>query len=104
MSLGVVIPFTSPSQRLLLHFFPCPPAAVAPTLALALALLLVSLAFPPRILEWVRKRTRDYPGVKVTDFTSSLADGRAFLAILDDYDPEDCPYDPSDSPSENLRT
>ncbi|CAN0350361.1 unnamed protein product [Ascophyllum nodosum] len=56
-----------------------------------------------RIMEWMRQRTRDYPDVCVTDFSGSLSDGRAFLAVLNDYDPEASPYEPTDSSSENLR-
>lgn len=63
---------------------------------------LVKTVMTCRILEWMTKRTRHYPDVNIRDFTSSLADGRVFLAILDDYDPEECPYTPSDSPAKNL--
>ncbi|CAN0355766.1 unnamed protein product, partial [Discosporangium mesarthrocarpum] len=56
-----------------------------------------------RILAWVRKRTKNHPDVVVTNFTESFADGRAFLAMLNDCEPEGCPYKPSDVPAENLR-
>lgn len=56
-----------------------------------------------RIMEWIVQRTKHYPDVSVTDFTDTLADGKAFLAILENYDPDECSYEPSDSPSSNLR-
>lgn len=59
--------------------------------------------FWDRIMEWITNRTRDYPDVNVTNFTESLADGRALLAILEDYNPSECPYGPSANPAENLR-
>ena len=46
-------------------------------------------------MEWITKRTRHYPDVEVTNFTESLADGRALLAILDDQDQSESPYDPT---------
>lgn len=54
-------------------------------------------------MEWLTKRTANFPDVSVTNFTSSLADGRALLAVLNDYDPSQSPYDPSDNPADNLR-
>eukprot|EP00903_Cladosiphon_okamuranus_P014515 g13464.t1 len=56
-----------------------------------------------RIMEWLTKRTANFPDVSVTNFTTSLADGRALLAVLNDYDPSQSPYKPSDSPADNLR-
>jgi len=43
-----------------------------------------------------------YPGVAVANFTTSFADGRAFLAILNSHSPEICPYDPTDDARDNL--
>lgn len=51
----------------------------------------------------MEKRTANFPDVKVTNFTTSLADGRALLAVLNDYDPSESPYEPSDNPADNLR-
>ncbi|CAM9392875.1 unnamed protein product, partial [Ectocarpus sp. 13 AM-2016] len=56
-----------------------------------------------RIMEWMTRRTKDFPDVEVTNFTTSLADGRVLLAILNDYDPSQSPYEPSRSPADNLR-
>ncbi|CAN0146072.1 unnamed protein product, partial [Ectocarpus sp. 12 AP-2014] len=56
-----------------------------------------------RIMEWMTRRTKDFPDVEVTNFTTSLADGRVLLAILNDYDPSQSPYEPSSSPADNLR-
>eukprot|EP00752_Nemacystus_decipiens_P011823 g10491.t1 len=56
-----------------------------------------------RIMEWLTRRTAKFPDVDVTNFTSSLADGRALLAVLNDYDPTQSPYEPSDNPADNLR-
>ncbi|CAM9537578.1 unnamed protein product [Chrysoparadoxa australica] len=55
-----------------------------------------------RIMEWVQKRTKHYPDINVTNFTDSFADGKAFMAILNDASPDECPYDPAASPEENL--
>lgn len=41
--------------------------------------------------------------MKVSNFTTSLADGRALLAILNDCNPSESPYDPTDNPADNLR-
>lgn len=54
-------------------------------------------------MEWMGKRTSNYPDVSVTNFTESLADGKALLAILDDYDPSESPYEPTESAADNLR-
>ncbi|CAM9262593.1 unnamed protein product [Phaeothamnion confervicola] len=55
-----------------------------------------------RIMDWLKKRTKNYPDVNVTNFTDSFADGKAFLALLNDVDPQECPYDPSPSPADNM--
>lgn len=34
------------------------------------------------LLRWAKKTTNKYPGVRVTDFTSSWKDGLAFSAII----------------------
>ncbi|CAM9782219.1 unnamed protein product [Scytosiphon promiscuus] len=56
-----------------------------------------------RIMEWMTRRTREFPDVNVSNFTTSLADGRALLAILNDCNPAESPYDPTDNPAKNLR-
>jgi Calponin homology (CH) domain len=33
-------------------------------------------------MEWLKSRTKHHPDVHVTNFTDSLADGRAFMALL----------------------
>ncbi|MEM7650916.1 MAG: hypothetical protein AAF204_02395 [Pseudomonadota bacterium] len=54
-------------------------------------------------MEWMVRRTKDFPDVEVSNFTTSLADGKALLAVLNDYNPSESPYDPSDNPADNLR-
>mmetsp|Transcript_2185 Transcript_2185/g.2895 ORF Transcript_2185/g.2895 Transcript_2185/m.2895 type:complete len:868 (+) Transcript_2185:233-2836(+) len=40
------------------------------------------------ILDWCKKRTSDYKGVMVTDFSTSWSDGLAFCALVDSYRPD----------------
>ena len=84
-----------------LHFLDFTPPHTPPPSRTTSLCLPVSLLCS--IMEWITKRTRHYPDVEVTNFTDSLADGRALLAILDDQDPSESPYDPTDSPAENLK-
>jgi hypothetical protein len=48
-----------------------------------------------KILSWAKRRTMDFPDVKVTNLTSSFEDGRAVLALLHDADPVNAPYRPT---------
>ena len=34
------------------------------------------------LLVWSRRITGGYPGVKITDFSTSWSDGKAFLSII----------------------
>uniref|UniRef100_A0A6B2E5H2 Putative ca2+-binding actin-bundling protein n=1 Tax=Phlebotomus kandelakii TaxID=1109342 RepID=A0A6B2E5H2_9DIPT len=40
------------------------------------------------LLEWCKEITKDYPGVKVTNLTTSWRNGLAFCAIIHHHDPE----------------
>eukprot|EP00794_Sanderia_malayensis_P014246 gene14246-15731_t len=44
-----------------------------------------------KLLKWAQIRTREYPGVEITDFSSSWADGLAFCALLNSYFPGEFP-------------
>jgi Calponin homology (CH) domain len=39
-------------------------------------------ALKRRIMEWLKSRTKGHPDVHVTNFTDSLADGKAFMALM----------------------
>ncbi|CAN0028517.1 unnamed protein product [Hapterophycus canaliculatus] len=54
-------------------------------------------------MEWMSRRTKEFPDVQVSNFTTSLADGRALLAILNDCNPAESPYNHTDNPADNLR-
>ncbi|KAG5181257.1 hypothetical protein JKP88DRAFT_346660 [Tribonema minus] len=82
-----------------------------------------------KIMEWLKGRTKHHPDINVHNFTDSLADGKAFMAIMEGAadgkafmaiiegaadgkafmaimegaDPVQCPYTPSADPKENLR-
>ena len=43
-------------------------------------------------------------GLEVNNFTDSLADGRIFLALLNDGNPNECKFAPSSRPDANLST
>jgi hypothetical protein len=45
------------------------------------------------LLEWCRQATQGYPGVTVTNFTSSWSDGLAFCAMIHRYRPSLIDYD-----------
>jgi acetylornithine deacetylase/succinyl-diaminopimelate desuccinylase-like protein len=59
-------------------------------------------ALKRRVMDWVKKRVANYPDVDVVNFTDSFADGKAFMAILNDADPENCPYEPGQTPEETM--
>lgn len=40
------------------------------------------------LLEWCKEVTKDYPGVKVTNLTTSWRNGMAFCAVIHHYQPE----------------
>lgn len=40
------------------------------------------------LLEWCKEVTKDYPGVKVTNLTTSWRNGMAFCAVIHHYRPE----------------
>ena len=51
-------------------------------------------ALKKKILKWCQKRTEKNGDVDVRNLKDSFMDGRAFLAILEDVDPEGSPYAP----------
>lgn len=40
------------------------------------------------LLEWCKEVTKDYPGVKVTNLTTSWRNGMAFCAIIHHFRPD----------------
>jgi len=40
------------------------------------------------LLEWCKEVTKDYPGVKVTNLTTSWRNGLAFAAIVHHFRPD----------------
>merc|ERR1712121_110249 len=57
------------------------------------------------ILIWCQCRTREYDNVKITDFTQSWADGRAFCALIHNFFPNAFDYNALkiDSPRDRLK-
>lgn len=60
-------------------------------------------AMKKKIMEWMKTITRNHPDVHVHNFTSCLADGKAFLAMLNSVNPKECPYNPSEDAATNLK-
>ncbi|EGB10530.1 hypothetical protein AURANDRAFT_5483, partial [Aureococcus anophagefferens] len=58
-------------------------------------------AVKKKVLKWAKKKAKTH--VAVSDLTRSFADGKAFLAILNDTDAAGSPYDPADDARANFR-
>lgn len=44
------------------------------------------------LLKWCQIRTKDYPNIDITNFSSSWTDGLALCALLHTYLPEQIPF------------
>uniref|UniRef100_A0A7S2SPY0 Calponin-homology (CH) domain-containing protein n=1 Tax=Rhizochromulina marina TaxID=1034831 RepID=A0A7S2SPY0_9STRA len=56
-----------------------------------------------KILKWIKKHTAKNPDIDdVEDLAQSLADGRVLMAVLNDFNPHQCPYAPSSNPKQDL--
>ena len=60
-------------------------------------------ALKKKILRWVKKHTDPYDDLDVNNLTSDFADGKPFLAILNNVNPSGSPYNPSNDPLDNVK-
>jgi len=44
------------------------------------------------LLQWCQKKTKDYPGIDITNFSTSWSDGLALCALIHSYLPAHIPY------------
>jgi len=53
------------------------------------------------LLAWCQEKTSPYE-LSVPDLTEGVADGRVFLALMNDANTQECPYEPFDDPADTL--
>jgi hypothetical protein len=57
--------------------------------------------FKAEMLQFVQFFAEDYAGLQVQDLSSSLHDGRAFLALMHTLSPSECEFTPTDDATQN---
>merc|ERR1712179_267082 len=53
------------------------------------------------VMDWIQEMTKDYPGVNITNFSTSWSDGLAFCALIHRFNPDE--FDFNELKPENKR-